>query len=414
MKAVLKFDFNHRHDSTTMHGVVTRSGKFVYLDGVRFKDWGNIKEQFNEHDYLPVIGSKTPDSHLDIAERIIGFGWNFKPNDMTEEMEFDLEYFDDIKNISDLEDPNDLPVSLGFRDDAPLGSGTQKITNLHHIAVSLNANEVDRCSVSGGTACTVSIKTDSGIGRSSSSVKRDLVKLKKKKGDSKKMAKPKKEKKEEEEIVEDAVATPDNVGNTTDPKQNAKSGKASFMLDCQKYGPYPKSQCEAGWKALTAPDTTAPQKGGDDTKSTTTEVKGKSKDMAEVDGRLSKMEKIINDLADIIPTLSAVVQDKNNSNAIKAVEMKEDLKIAGFCGDMVDKITDFNELTLFHQRVTTNKSLFTDPEAEEIRSVNTSRLLGKRKKSETNDFEDMMKDAKTDALSKLYPKGIPVSLGGAQ
>lgn len=412
MKAVLKFDLNHRIDSTTMHGVATRSGKFVYADGVRFKDWNNIKTVFNETDYLPVIGSTGNDSHLDIAERIIGFGWNFTPNEETEEMEFDLEYFDDIKNLSDLEDPNDLPVSIGFKDLAPLGSGIRQIIDkVHHIAVSLNKTERDRCSASGGTACTVSIKTDSiNSERSSSLETKDLVKLKKKKGDSK-MTKPKKEEKKDEKITEDAVATPDNVGSTTNIKQNTKSAKASFMLDCQKYGPYPKAQCESAWNAMTKPDTTAPKKTGDDTKSTTDEVKGKSKDMAEVDTRLSKMEKIVNDLADIIPTLSAVVKDKNNANAMKMVEMKNELEDAGYCKDMLSKITDFSELSLFHQRASTNKSVFTEPTSTEIQNINTSRLLGKRKK-ETTDFEDMMKTANADALSKLYPKGVPAHLGG--
>lgn len=412
MKAVLKIDLTHRFDSTTMHGVATRSGKFVYIDGVRFKDWNNIKTVFNVTDHLPVIGSKGNDSHLDIDERIIGFAWNFTPNEETEEMEFDLEYFKDIKELSDLEDPSDLPVSIGFKDLAPPGSGTRQIIDkVHHIAVSLNKTEKDRCSASGGTACTVSIKTDSVVGRSSSSVKGDLVKLKKKEGDSN-MTKDKKDEKKDKKITTDAVATPDNIGKSTDVKQNTKSAKASFMLDCQKNGTYPESQCQAAWNALTAPDTTAPKKGGDDTKSTTTEVKGKSKDMAEVDTRLSKMEKIINDLADIIPTLSAVVKDKNNANAMKMVDMRNELEEAGYCKDMLSKITDFKELSLFHQRVKTNKSNFADPEAEEIRNINTTRLLGKRKK-ETTDFEDMMKDAKTDALNKLYPKGIPASLGGS-
>ena len=410
MKAILKIDLNHRFDSTTMHGVATRSGKFVYIDGVRFKDWDNIKTVFNLTDHLPVIGSTGNDSHLDIDDRMIGFAWNFTPNEETEEMEFDLEYFKDIKELSDLEDPNDLPVSIGFRDLALSGSGTRQIIDkVHHIAVSLNKTEKDRCSASGGTACTVSMKTDSmNSERSSSLETEDLVKLKKKKGDSK-MAKQKKEK--EEKITEDAVATPDNVGKTTDPKQNAKSAKASFMLDCQKNGPYPAAQCEKAWTALTKPDTTAPKKSGDDTKSTTEEVKGKSKDMVELEVKVDKFEKIFNDLADIIPTLSAVVKDKNNANAMKMVEMKNELEDAGYCKDMLSKIIDFNELSIFYQRVRTNNSNFTEPTSTEIQNINTSRLLGKRKK-ETTDFEDMMNTAKNDALSKLYPKGIPAYLGG--
>ena len=61
-----------------------------------------------------------------------------------------------------------------------------------------------------------------------------------------------------EEKREDAMvakktkpATPDNLGSEThNVKQNTKSAKSAFMLDCQKYGPYGEGQCNKAWAAL--------------------------------------------------------------------------------------------------------------------------------------------------------------------
>jgi hypothetical protein len=412
MKATLRVDFD-RIDSTTMHGVLTRSGEFEYRDGIRTKDWNNLKEVFNETEYVPLIGSKMPDSHKDLEGRLLGFSWNWQPDDENEHMYGDVEFFDDIKNLSDLEDPKDLPVSFGFRDVAPMGSGTQEITKLHHLAVSLNANEKDRCSSRDGQPCTISVKatkkTASDKGRSSSSILGDLVKLKKKRDDSK-MADPKDTKDDkndtDDKITTDSVATPDNIGTESHKtgKINA-SAKASFMLDCQKYGTKSPENCEKAWAALNSVPY-APQKTDKKAVTESPTDLGKTKDMddlkSEVESLKNQIGSFVEDMAKIIPTLSQVAQEKQQANAIKMVEMREDLVEAGYCKDMVEKITDFDELKLFYDRVRTNKSNFIEPDPNEIRSTNTSRLLGKKIKQDMQDWNDMMESAKKDAIASLH------------
>jgi len=410
MQLSIKYDFE-RQDSTVMDGVITRSGKFKYDDGIRIKDWNNLVEVFENTDHLRVIGTTKQNSHLDIDDRIIGFAHNFVPDHENELMYADIEFFENIEDLSDLEDPKDLPVSIGFGDLLPPGSGTSKITGVSHLAVSLNANEKDRCSSMNGHSCTISKKkTESDKGRSSSSIG-DLVKLKKKRDDS---IMPKG--KEEEEITEerqDAIesqqnvitkkpAAPDNVGSAThDKKLIDESAKKSFMTDCKKYGAVPDSNCEAAWKALNG-NTSAPVKDKKKATKSPTKLPGNTtnKDFDDLKEDMNDMKAVISQLADFLPVLSDVVKDKQNNEAVKTVEMREELKEAGFCADMLDKMTDYADMDRFYKMAKTNKDLFPDPDPNAIQNINTTRLLGKRKDME-KEREDLMNKAKVDALNRL-------------
>jgi len=413
MEATLSFDFT-RQDSTTMNGAITRSGEFDYDGSIMVKDWENIKEVFSKTDHIPLYGSTKPDSHKESEPRMIGYAHNFTPKEETEQMMADVEFFDDIKDLSDLYEPNNLPVSIRFADDNKTNRGTQVITKVKHLAVSLNKNELDRCSSRGGSPCIISIKPDSVQGRSSSSVKGDLVKFKKKKTIL--MAKEKKkeaEVKDTDDTKDDAIdskktvtATPDNVGSQTHKvAQNTKNAKASFILDCQKNGTYPLSQCNEAWNVLNN-QPASPIKPNEKSESSELNVKSKKKseDMIALEEKMKIMEKVFSDFTDIIPTLSQVVNDRNAKDAEKAVVMKSDLIEAGFCKDMVGNIDDFNELNKFYTRVISNKALFNEPTPDEIRSSNTSRFLGKKRKTEKADFDDMLEQGKKDAMARFYTK----------
>ena len=428
MSATLTIDVTkfNRTDSvaesvnTTMDGVITRSGKFKYDDGIRIKDWGNLVEVFKGVDYLPVYGSVRPDSHKEREERLIGFAHDFRPDHEKELMYADVEFLDDIKNLSELEDPKDLPVSIAFKDLTPVGAGTSNIAKVHHLAVSLNANEIDRCSSMGGHACTISKKTVSE--RSSSSSNRgDLVKLKKKRDDSI-MTKPNEKEiterqdaeailKSQKKIIEKPAA-PDNIGSETHNKKLVdESAKKAFILDCQKNSGFPDSNCEAAWLALnTTPN--SPQK-KDKKKATESPLdlkKTSNKDFEnQITQDMKEMKSVISQLADFLPTLSDVVAEKQNAKAVEVVDMRNELKDAGFCGDMLDKMTDYEDMNKFFKMAKTNKSLFIEPDPDEVAASNTTRLLGKRQRMDMETkYEDLMEKAKADALVRLKKPALKI------
>ena len=148
----------------SMNGFITRSGEFDYGPaGIKSKKWDNIKDIFDKTSHFPVFGAKQYGAHTEAYDALIGYahGWEyFEPNDIDKEghVYANIELFSDISELSDLKDPSDLPVSIGFID---LGEGdTQHITKLRHLAVSLNKLEGDRCNTAGGMACSISKKNE--------------------------------------------------------------------------------------------------------------------------------------------------------------------------------------------------------------------------------------------------------------
>lgn len=146
----------------TMEGMLTRSGEFDYRaegQGIKIKTPENLKWIAENTDHVPVFGKRERGSHQESEYSLIGFAHQFTYIPVGEVDDYahiygKTELFKDIKDLSDLENPRELPVSFGF-DDIGEG-GVQKIIRLHHLAVSLNKIERDRCSTMNGPSCTIS------------------------------------------------------------------------------------------------------------------------------------------------------------------------------------------------------------------------------------------------------------------
>jgi hypothetical protein len=145
-----------REDSSVYYGRMTRGGPFLYPDGWKIKDYKQMKPEFQKTDHLPIFGSQVYGSHVEKkpTTHLVGFATNWEYDDLNEDIFGYTYFFDDMKNLSNLKKPIELPVSIKFDD---IGQGNQQIiTGLHHLAVSLNKLEDDRCGLEGGKACTIS------------------------------------------------------------------------------------------------------------------------------------------------------------------------------------------------------------------------------------------------------------------
>lgn len=143
-------------DSSVYYGRVTRGGPFLYPEGWKYKDYKQVKALVKNTSHVPIFGSQTYGSHSEEkpTTHLIGFGTDWEFDDQNEDIFGKQYFFDDMKNLSNLKNPVELPVSFKF-DDAGQGN-QQKLTRLHHLAVSLNKLEDDRCGLAGGKACTIS------------------------------------------------------------------------------------------------------------------------------------------------------------------------------------------------------------------------------------------------------------------
>ena len=151
-----KENIENREDSSVYYGRITRGGPFLYPDGWKNKDYDNVKEWFQKTDHLPIFGSRVYGSHAEEkpTTHLVGFSTDWEYDDPNKDI-FGYQYFfDDVKKLSNLKNPIELPVSIKFDD---VGHGNQQqIAGLHHLAVSLNKLEDDRCGLEGGKACTIS------------------------------------------------------------------------------------------------------------------------------------------------------------------------------------------------------------------------------------------------------------------
>jgi len=168
--------FDFIDDFPTYFGRITRAGPFKYPDGLKYKKYDNLKEYFSRIDHLPLYGSRTYGSHDEDKKttELVGFLHNWVLDDDKKDVYSDIEFFKNIKELSDLKHPENLPISLKFNVADP-NSKVQDIRELIHGAVSLNKLELDRCSsVDGYGSCTVSTKTgdfrDTNDGRTSSEI----------------------------------------------------------------------------------------------------------------------------------------------------------------------------------------------------------------------------------------------------
>lgn len=162
-KAYLKVGKNlvpkETEDSSVYYGRITRAGPFKYEDGIKYKKYDNIKEELQQLDHLPVFGSQVYGSHNEAlpTTKLVGFLTNWDLKDDTKDAFSDLYFFKDIKELSGLKNPEQLPISLKYGD---MGQGQdQLIRGIHHAAISLNKLEDDRCGLDGlGESCNMSPK----------------------------------------------------------------------------------------------------------------------------------------------------------------------------------------------------------------------------------------------------------------
>lgn len=166
-----------RVNDSMLGGYITRDGPFLYEKEVKYKEWKNIKDIYGNTTHMIAYGSKTADSHTERNDRMIGYFDNFVLVPKGEKGPYpdkDGNYIDnrfnrvatqlhtnkDAVDLSDLdkEDLIHLPVSASYDD---IGKGNlQHISKLRHGAVSLNKNEMDRCSTLNGSSCNMSLISD--------------------------------------------------------------------------------------------------------------------------------------------------------------------------------------------------------------------------------------------------------------
>lgn len=130
---------------TVLHGPITRSGTFPYIKNGKkveyIKDWDNIKEVFSRYNYLPMKATVEKGAH---HADILGYLANWTPHEDTEEMFADYVLFDNIKNLTKLQNPKGgYHTSLGFHDIIKNGN-KQIILGLDHGAVSLGNKDKAR------------------------------------------------------------------------------------------------------------------------------------------------------------------------------------------------------------------------------------------------------------------------------
>ncbi|MHA2181048.1 MAG: KTSC domain-containing protein, partial [Promethearchaeota archaeon] len=138
-------------DMKHFSGPITRAGDFEYPDGIKTKDFNNLQQIFSTQTHLPAF-----DSHNE--NQILGFAHNFTADPKSEYIFSEGYTFQDIENVASvpLTSESKLPVSIRFLDaNEGTFSSKQDITDLIHLAISVNRTEVDRCSSAGGNPCFV-------------------------------------------------------------------------------------------------------------------------------------------------------------------------------------------------------------------------------------------------------------------
>ena len=225
---------DYSDDMRYFNGPITRAGEFVYNEETKYKDYDNLTEVFSGVSHLPSF-----DSHNE--DQIIGFAYNFLGDPDTEQIFSEGYTFNDIEEIADISLDSDtkLPVSIRFLDE---NEGTenpeQHITDLIHLAISVNQTDLDRCSSSGGNPCYVQFQDRQDfIDKKQLEQKKvgDLMPEKEKKEDKKE--KPPKKDKDEEEDKEDKKEEKETSDQTkSDPEMDAeyKSEETKDFIQIEK------------------------------------------------------------------------------------------------------------------------------------------------------------------------------------
>jgi hypothetical protein len=206
-------DFQTVDDSMVLHGTITRGGAFEYKNGVNvpgfdkpvlFKDYKQLKGVFQKYGHLPAF-----DSHGE--HRIVGFATNWEYDDKRKLVDADVHVFPEIEEELSINgnDGKDIPVSIRMNDMRSDHAAMQDITDVLHLAVSLDKTDRDRCSTAGGHSCRVSLIQSQGATASDFVDDDDGKKGGKKQARGKKMPKDTErdegvDESEEEEEVDDA------------------------------------------------------------------------------------------------------------------------------------------------------------------------------------------------------------------
>lgn len=141
---------NLSSDFREFEGPITRGGAFDYGTIIKYKDYNNLKEVFKKTTHLPVF-----DSHSE--NRLIGFVYDFDFDDDNEYIYARGFLFNDLEELTGREITSDetFPVSIRFFDESHPFEPVQRITDVIHLAVSIDGSDRDRCSTAGGNPCYV-------------------------------------------------------------------------------------------------------------------------------------------------------------------------------------------------------------------------------------------------------------------
>lgn len=376
-----------------MGGFITRSGEFDYgPNNVKIKEWDNLKELFNETAHFPMFGTKSYGSHGESYDSLIGFTHNwefFEPGviDKDGHIYAKQEFFaNNITDLSDLKDPNNLPVSIGFID---LGEGKiQEISKLRHLAVSLNKLEGDRCSTEGGLGCNISIIKSEGRDTNDLHTN-NYLKL----NNGEKIMGDNKDEYDEEttEILEDMY----NVSKG-DGSEHELNPEAKFKLDCKNTN-HSEDACDKAWDAV--------KQGGEQA------VKKKSQTPGKYSG--DSIEIGIKEYADLMATAKVWKETKDFIDKLKKAEetrvQKEAEEVIDYLINIKHVEEDFvkeygkNLCDLKLMKATIEKL----PKSEEdldadVQEINTGRLMNQLG-DKIEDFKKMEEEYREEALTRFFP-----------
>ena len=147
----------------TFSGRITRAGDFQYPEGIRTKEYNNLKDIFTRTTHFPSFDAHTEDE-------MIGFAYDFTFDDSHQEIFVNNGYtFQSIEDLTGLSTEEikqtDFPVSIRFLDsNQGTDDHTQIISEVLHLAVSLDRKDKDRCSSVNGAACSVRFNSTELIG----------------------------------------------------------------------------------------------------------------------------------------------------------------------------------------------------------------------------------------------------------
>lgn len=141
-------------------GPITRPGDFEYTDGIKTKDFDNLKNITSKYSHLPSFDSHNENEILGFAYNLTSDPEKYMRNHPKYNELKDKDYiYAEGYSFNDVDNTYDMPVSIRFQD---LNEGTglpeQNITDLIHLAISTNRTEQDRCSTLGGNPCFITFQ----------------------------------------------------------------------------------------------------------------------------------------------------------------------------------------------------------------------------------------------------------------